>query len=45
MSSGFGDDDDHEWTLKRVEHQFDQTGYVTKFSALVKPQTKKSKGK
>ena len=36
VSSGFGDDDDGQWTLKKVTHSFGGEGYVTKFDADVK---------
>lgn len=35
-SAGFGDDDDHDWTIKRVTHKFGDHGYVTAFEAEVK---------
>ncbi len=34
-TSGFGDDD-HDWTLERVTHDFGEHGYVTRFEAKVK---------
>ncbi|MBV1702639.1 MAG: hypothetical protein KGQ46_12540 [Hyphomicrobiales bacterium] len=35
-SQGFGDDDDHDWIIKRVPHRFGDHGYVTGFDAEVK---------
>ncbi|BBF92343.1 phage late control D family protein [Blastochloris tepida] len=32
---GFGDDDDHGWTLKRVEHEMVEGGYTTRIEAEV----------
>ena len=35
-SSGFGDDDDGDWSIKRVVHQFNGSGYTTRFEAETK---------
>ena len=35
VSKNFGDDDDGEWTIKKVTHSY-SNGYVTKFEAQTK---------